>query len=201
MFYVAPGCAIENKDLMMEGATNLFLDPTPITFTELALLDEIPVQLLKNNFHRLSPELLDSIGSSKGLKITDIVGEFSLQHKEEIFSVGLWTGLGLILLVALISGCICYCCPCLCCRCPPPGHRDCCKRRRHAHEDDSEDEAESFPLQPLPTQPQVAISYQPQPSQPQPTNYPVQQPSAPSTMNAPYPTYQLRQHKLQQLND
>ncbi len=109
--WVQPGCQINSADFLIQGAADVFLDPVEISYHELAILNPEDVLLLKNEFSRLPEKALELVGSSKGLKITDIRSEFAAQERAYHFRLG------------LIAGCLCLvvflCCLCLCCKfCP-----------------------------------------------------------------------------------
>ena len=141
-FVLRPSCSLSSPTYLMEGSADVFVELKSVRFHDLDIFTSDDLKEIKDNFHLLPEKSLDLIGSTKGLKITDIKAEFAAQRQAYHIRIGLLAGLaGLVLLVCLCA-IIARFCPCKMfwswlCRRPRQNRR---RRRRHRSNEGNESE-------------------------------------------------------------
>ena len=107
-----PECSSSSPSFEMEGSADVFGGTNTIKFHELDILSAEDFTELKDNFKSLPHKSLDLVGSTKGLKITDIKAEFAAQKQAYHFRVGLIAGTAILLLLLFLGLLLWKCCPC-----------------------------------------------------------------------------------------
>ena len=102
-----PSCTLESSAFVLEGSADIFIEPRVVRYQELDILSSEDLKMLEDNFHLLPPGALDLVGSTKGLKIKDIKGEFERQHFKTVLTIGMFSGL-LVLGILILCCCCCF---------------------------------------------------------------------------------------------
>ena len=113
-----PGCTVTTEKFKLQGSTEVFVHSEVNVDDRTIDLSSFNLDELRDKWS-FSVHDLALVGSAEGLKIKDIHKLYEDEDTAMAWTIGIVTGLALLLVGAGILWC--WCCGCKCCRCPKIG--------------------------------------------------------------------------------